>query len=130
MRPLSFEKRALLRGALRQYANAAAKSPEDILAMTHALDEASQGALRGGLVGALGGYAIAPEGEEEDMALRGLALGAGANALRRGIAGSGKARQTLQALEAAPHSPEALEMRRRLRALQQGGAAISDALDY
>lgn len=123
MRPLSFEKRALLRGSLRSFGNYAARNPDDALTLTHAIDQATKGGLKGALIGGAGGYAIAPEGEEEDMALRGALLGGGINAARRGYLGGKEMSEALQnpALRA--------RLEHRLHALRSGGASISRALE-
>ena len=128
MRPLPFEKRALLRGALRSYGNLAAKSPEDAIALAHSLDQAARGGLRGALAGGIGGYAIAPEGEEGDMALRGAILTGTANALRHGYRGGESMHRYAKNLESMAPGRERRELRRRLQQLREGGAALSDAL--
>jgi hypothetical protein len=122
MRPLSFEKRALLRGSLRSFGNYAARNPDDALALTHAIDQAAKGGLKGALIGGAGGYAIAPEGEEEDMALRGALLGGGLNALRTGALAGDE-------LSDALRDPRVrARMSGRLRDLQSGGALLGRAM--
>ena len=123
MRPLSREKIALLRGSLRSFGNYAARNPDDALVLTHAIDQAARGGLKGGLIGGIGGYAIAPEGQEEEMALRGALLGGGINAARRGYLGGRDLTDALQ----DPVIRARLEP--RLQALRSSGASLSRALE-
>lgn len=124
LQKLSFEKRALLSGALRSFGSYAARNPEDALALTHALDESLKGAVRGGVVGGVGGYLMADPGQEEDLALRGALLGAGAGAIHRG------ATRGMEAADALATPRGKLLAARRLQQLSSGGRALSEALDY
>ena len=122
MRPLSLEKRAFLRGSLRTFGNYAARNPDDALALTHAVDQSVKGGLKGALIGGAGGYAVADEGQEGDMALRGALLGGGANALRRGAMGGDE-------LSSALRDPKIrARMAGRLRDLQSGGALLGRSM--
>lgn len=119
---LLHEKRALLRGALRGFSGLAARDPDAAYALTKAVDQGTKNALIGALTGGVGGYAIADEGDEEEMALRGALLGGGVNALR-GLYQGGSA------ASAALRDPRSrAQLGGQLRDLQLGGSALGRGL--
>lgn len=128
MRPLSQEKRAFLHGAIRRFHQLAAEDPVDAVVLSRALREGAHGGLAGALAGGAGGMLIAPEGEEGDMALRGALLGGGANALRRGLRSTKDTRELLENIDSLPTATARMNLRRKLRKIQEGGRMLAEEM--